>query len=430
MTLPALIGALYFIVSGGPYGLEELVKSVGFGAAVVVLLVTPLTWSVPTALMVGELSAALPEEGGYYAWVRRALGPFWGYQEAWLSLAASVFDRAIDPTLFVLYAGRLWPSVAASPVLVGVLVIAAGTAYNLAGAWAVGEGSAAMTVLLLAPFALLAGLAFFGHAPSAVAHAAGAADAAHRPDLAGGILVAMWNYMGWDNASTVAGEVERPQRTYPIAIVVAVVLVALTYVIPVAAMGVAGVDPSDWDTGAWVDAARAFGGAPLAFAVVVGGMISAFGMFNALCLSYSRLPAVLAEDGYLPRVLARRLRRGGAPWVAVLACAVAWALSLGLSFERLVSLDILVYGTSLVLEFVALVVLRVREPDLPRPFRVPGGTLGAAALGVGPVLLLGFALVKNLDEQVGGVNALVFAGGVLLAGPIAYALGRRLGRAK
>src|SRR5262245_18178423 len=123
MTLPALIGALYFIVSGGPYGLEELVTSEGFGAAVVVLLVTPLVWSVPTALMVGELSAALPEEGGYYAWVRRALGPFWGYQEAWLSLAASVFDMAIYPTLFVLYAGRLWPSVAASPVLVGLLVI-------------------------------------------------------------------------------------------------------------------------------------------------------------------------------------------------------------------------------------------------------------------------------------------------------------------
>ena len=115
MPLLSLIGALYFMVSGGPYGLEELAQKVGFGASVGILLATPLVWSVPTALMVGELAAALPEEGGYYAWVRRALGPFWGYQEAFLSLAASVFDMAIYPTLFVLYLGRLSPALGAWP---------------------------------------------------------------------------------------------------------------------------------------------------------------------------------------------------------------------------------------------------------------------------------------------------------------------------
>ncbi len=241
------------------------------------------------------------------------------------------------------------------------------------------------------------------------------------PDLAGGVLIAMWNYMGWDNASTIAGEVERPQRNYPVAVLSAVALIALAYVVVVGAMAIAGVDPSDWDTGSWVDVARSFGGAPLAWAVVAGGMISAFGMFNALCLSYSRIPAVLAEDGYLPSVLARRLPRGGAPWVSVIVCSLAWMLSLGLPFERLVSLDILLYGTSLVLEFVSLVILRVREPDLPRPFRVPGGTAGACLLGVGPLALLGFALVKNAGEQVLGLRALVFGGLVMAAGPVAYA---------
>jgi amino acid transporter len=237
----------------------------------------------------------------------------------------------------------------------------------------------------------------------------------------------MWNYMGWDNASTVAGEVERPQRTYPRAVLLALGLIALAYVIPFAAMRAAGVDPSGWDTGAWVDVARTFGGAPLAVAVVVGGMISSFGMFNALCLSYSRLPAVLAADGYLPRVFTRRLAHG-APWVSVLACSAMWTLSLGLSFERLVSLDILLYGTSLVLELVALVVLRVREPDLPRPFRIPGGTVGAVVVCLGPVLLLGLALLKNLHEEIAGMNALVFGLGIMLLGPIAYVLSRRHAR--
>jgi amino acid transporter len=97
------------MVAGGPYGLEELVRKAGVTRAVIVLLITPIVWSLPTSLMVAELGAAIPEEGGYYAWCKRALGPFWGFQEAWLSLAASVFDMAIYPVLFVMYLGRLWP---------------------------------------------------------------------------------------------------------------------------------------------------------------------------------------------------------------------------------------------------------------------------------------------------------------------------------
>jgi amino acid transporter len=428
MTLLPLVGALYFMVSGGPYGLEEIAHKVGFGGAIAVVLATPILWSLPTALMVGELAAALPEEGGFYTWVRRALGPFWGYQEAWLSLAASVFDMAIYPTLFVLYLARIAPGLASSPLIVGILFIAVASAVNLGSARAVGEGSAVMTALLLAPFVILAVLAFHSAASLPASSLAAHPPEGGPPDFSGALLVAMFNFMGWDNASTVAGEVENPQRVYPVAVLTAVALIALTYVVPLGAMWAAGVDPAGWDTGAWVDVARVFGGAPLAVAVVLGGMVSAFGMYSALCLSFSRLPVVLAEDGYFPRALTRRLPRSGAPWVSVLACSLAWTLTLGFSFERLVSLDILLYGTSLILEFVALVVLRLREPDLPRPFRVPGGTYGAVALGLGPVALLAAALVKNANEQVLGMNALVFGLGVSGLGWLAYAATRKSAR--
>src|SRR3981189_42815 len=110
LTLAPLIASTYFMVSGGPYGLEELVAKAGYQKALWVLFITPLIWSLPTAFMVGELAGALPQAGGYYVWVRRALGPFWGFQEAWLSLVASIFDMAIYPTLFVLYLGCLFPS--------------------------------------------------------------------------------------------------------------------------------------------------------------------------------------------------------------------------------------------------------------------------------------------------------------------------------
>src|ERR1700724_1967777 len=97
MRLLPLIAATYFIVSGGPYGIEDIIGGAGYRWAFVLLLFLPVFWSLPTALMIGELASALPAEGGFYVWVRRALGPFWGFMEAWLSLAASIFDMAIYP---------------------------------------------------------------------------------------------------------------------------------------------------------------------------------------------------------------------------------------------------------------------------------------------------------------------------------------------
>ena len=417
LTLAPLVAATWFMVSGGPYGLEELIHEVGFHASIIVLLVTPLVWSLPTALMVGELSSAIPESGGYYAWVRRALGPFWGFQEAWLSLAASVFDMAIYPTLFALYLGKLWPVLGSGmPALaLGGAMIAACAALNVMGARSVGGASIVMTLFLLSPFAVLAICALLH-----TSVAASSTSIAPRGDFIAGLLVAMWNYMGWDNASTIATEVDRPQRTYPIAMVISVTLVALTYLIPVGAVGLTGMDASHWDTGSWVDAGTALGGRTLGLAIVLGGVVCAFGMFNALVLSYSRLPVALANDGYLPSILTRLHPRTGAPYVAIIVCALAWAACLRLGFARLVELDVILYGLSLLLEFIALFVLRLREPQLPRPFRIPGGLVGAALAGLFPAALIGLALWHGRAEQAGSLSALSLGSILVLAGPVIY----------
>src|ERR1700744_4879645 len=105
-----LIAATYFMVSGGPYGIEDILGGAGYARAVVILLVVPLVWSLPTALMIRELAGAIPAEGGYYVWVRRALGGFWGYQEGWLSLSASIFDMALYPAFCVSYLGKFSPA--------------------------------------------------------------------------------------------------------------------------------------------------------------------------------------------------------------------------------------------------------------------------------------------------------------------------------
>ena len=167
--------------------------------------------------------------------------------------------------------------------------------------------------------------------------------------------------------------------------------------------------------------ATAVGGRGLGLAVVGGGMLCGLGMMNALVLSYSRVPMAMAQDGMLPRVLARRDARTGAPWVSIVACAVAWSLSLGLGFERLIELDVMLAGLSIVLEFAALIVLRVREPGMKRPFRVPGGLAGAVLLAVLPTLLLAAAVARNVGEQ-GLTSGLLIGLALVAAGPMVYVM--------
>src|SRR5205807_366500 len=194
------------MVAGGPYGLEDLIGKAGYRATLVILLLTPLLWSIPTALMVSELTAALPCEGGFYVWVRRGLGRFWGFQESWLTLTGSAFEMALYPTPFlaIIFIGatRKPPVTALVPV--------------------------------------------------------------RHMDLAGGIVIAMWNYMGWDNLSTIADEVDQPQTTYPLAMFGSVTLVIASYLFPVMAVAAARLDPGTWTTGSWVDAGQGLGGSILA----------------------------------------------------------------------------------------------------------------------------------------------------------------------
>jgi amino acid transporter len=213
MRLLPLIAATYFMVSGGPYGIEDILGGAGYGRAIAILLILPILWCLPTALMIGELASAIPAEGGFYIWVRRALGPFWGYQESWLSLSASIFDMALYPAIFVLYLSKFSPGLTAGwkgyAWSLGVVVLCG--LWNLRGAPAVGADSVWLFVLLLAPFAIFVALGLWkgsmlhpavqwGNLVSAPAAGFGAGSG-----FSTAVLVAMWNYMGWDLHSAAGG---------------------------------------------------------------------------------------------------------------------------------------------------------------------------------------------------------------------------------
>ena len=420
MRLLPLVAATYFMVAGGPYGLEDIIGLAGFKIALLLLAIIPFFWSLPTALMVGELAAAIPDEGGFYVWVTRAMGRFWGFQEAWLSLASSIFDMAIYPTTFVLYLTRIFPDATSGHrgLAIKLTIVAIAAIWNLYGAVSVGQGSVTMMCISLAPFAVLICVAFFKalHGGLHLAPTPGLAST----DILAAIPITLWNYMGWDNASTIAQEVENPQRNYPRAMFASALSVMAVYMLPLLAVWAVGIPADRFSTGAWVDAATLVAGPALALCVVLAGSLDSIGTFNALTLTLTRLPSAMAEDGLLPKVLAIRTRKD-VPWVSVIGCAIGWALALGLTFERLISIDLVLYGAALLLEFVALAILRRREPNLERPFRVPGGFLGTVLVGIGPAILIGFSLYSARDEKIMGMPSLLFASLVAIAGAIIYA---------
>ncbi len=440
LGLRALIATTFFVVSGGPYGLEEIIAGHGFGGALLLLLIVPFIWSLPITLMVGELTAALPSEGGYYAWARRALGPFWGVQTAWMALAMSLFDMAIYPMLVVTYLGQLFPGLTDTAIggmgwYAALAMIVLSLVWNLRGTQTVGLASQLMGAALLLPFVVLVGIALSGHGPLSLKqglsqhlHIRSHADGAMLPWLHG-ILLCMWNYMGWENASPVATEVESPQRTYPRAMFWTVLLVAGCYVVPVFCGVVSGLPQQEWTTGSWVEAGRRLGGPYLAVAIALGGALCGLGMFNALIASYSRLPLAMARDGILPKWLGRKDPQSGAPQRSILFAAVLYTACLGLGFKRLVQIDVMLYGALVLIEFVSLIILRVREPQLLRPFRIPGGVFVVALIGLLPVSLLGMSLWFGRHEAgMWGLPAVAIGALVIALGPLFYLASRLLWR--
>ena len=426
VTTLSLVFILFFCTSGGAFTTETLVRSVGPGLALLILVIVPLVYSLPEVLIVGELASMLPEEGGYYRWVQRAFGPFWAYQNGWLTWMYSLVDMAIYPKLFVTYLAYFAPGL--SPVAVwgtGLFVIWVPTVFNLLGSRRVGRISVIAGTFIVAGFLALSIVAL-GHATHRPWQPFAAPGRSGAHGLAVGLSIALWNYIGWDNASTVLGEVRDASRSYPRALAFALPLVAAGYLIPLLAT-LAATDWTHWTDGGWPAIALAAGGRfgpVLAAWIALAGMISALALFNALLLSYSRIPFVMAADRLLPAAFARTDSRG-TPRNAVVVAAICYSLFMLLPFTGLVVADVLLYSFALLLEIASLIQLRRREPDLRGAFRIPLGTVGVTVLAMLPLAALGLVVVLSFADGEYGLPALLGAGVAIALGPLTYALASR-----
>jgi amino acid transporter len=439
LTLLPLVGLMFFTVSGGAYGLEDVISASAPGMAILLIVVTPIIWSLPAALMVAELSTALPVEGGFYQWVKLGLGRFWGYQEGMLSWLSTFVDMALYPVLFADYLSQTYfPDAASGKVvfldlgfvkfdlhwLICLAVIWPFAYLNVRSAKGVGDTSVAFMVVILAPFLVMVviGLVkllmhdvnpFSPFTPRGV----GPLSA-----FGAGMWVVMWSYLGWDGLSTIAGEIKNPRRNYPLALAISIPLITLCYLLPVIA-GLAGsTDWQAWTAGYFPTLGGNLAGNWLKVLLTIGGLVSAVGLFSALLLSVSRIPFVMAADGWLPRFMEKEHRSYGTPWVAIVVCSLIYSIFTLGPFASLVVVDVFVYSLALMLEFAALIALRIRYPDLERPFRIPGGWPVIAIVTLLPTAVITFAVYKQVQD--GGIHSMILSVGAALIAPLSYPLMR------
>jgi amino acid transporter len=424
LSLAAIIGIIFFSVSGGPYGLEDVIGESGPGMGLLLIIITPILWALPASMMVAELATAMPVQGGYYYWVKVALGPFWGFQEGWWSWVTSWVDLAIYPVLFVDYAAYFFPALGENQLLRWVVALAViwPFAYlNMRGSSLVGDSSKLFLVIVLAPFVLVTVIGLFNmsHNPFQPFTYPGV-DL--MPAFGAGLFVIMWNYMGWDGLSTVAGEIENPRRDYPRALAITIPAITLIYLLPtLVSLAVLGPNDVEWTAGAYNLVAESVAGKWLGTFLTIGALISAIGLYSAWLLQYSRIPSSLAEDGYLPDSVSRLHPKWGTPVRAIAISAVICSIaSLG-PFQSLVVVDVTIYAFALILQFAALIALRIKHPTMRRPYKIPGGWPGLILISLGPIFVLYVAIYYQVLD-VGVVEGIGWAAAGMATGPIAYYL--------
>jgi amino acid transporter len=383
---------MFSYTTGGPFGLEEQVSKSGPGLTLLYHLIIPFFWCIPVSLVAAELTTAMPVEGGFYRWTRAAFGDFWGFLAGWWNWSASFLLGGAYAVLFTDYLTFYFPGLVGwKHYLVSVALIAVIAWINILGIDMVGKVATALEIFIFVPvLAMIAlGLAKWHHNPFVPF------VPPHQPlaNVFGvGLALGLWLYSGYEQVSTVAEEVENPRRNYPIALAMVVPLSIATYFLPTFAALAALGNWQDWKTGYFSDAAALIGGPWLGNWMTLAAMVGNLALLNSTVLTTTRMPFAMAEDGYLPPILARRHPRYGTPWIAIVVSSLIYA-SLALhTLGQLISIYVWLRAATTMLTVISAWGMRRKHPELPRAFRIPFGTPGLWLAILLPVVMTYVAL--------------------------------------
>jgi amino acid transporter len=414
-----LVFVMFSYTTGGPFGLEDMVTTSGPGMTLIYLLVLPFFWCIPVSLVSAELTTAMPVEGGFYRWTRAAFGDFWGFLAGWWNWSASFLLGGAYAVLFTDYLVYYFPGITGwKHYLVSVALIAVITWINVRGIQMVGQVATALEIFIFVPVMtmIVIALLHWHHNPFVPL------IPPRQPTFkifGVGLALGLWLYSGYEQLSTVAEEVDNPQRAYPRALALVVPLSIAAYFLPTLAGLASAGHWEQWHTGYFSDAAKTIGGSFLGHPwlgtwMTMAAMVGNVALLNSTVLTTTRMPFAMAEDGYLPAALTRKHSRYGTPWLAILVSAIIYALLAWQSLGQLISVYIWLRSATTVLTVLSAWKLRRTRPEMSRAFLIPGGQMGLLYVVGAPVVMALVALLgSDRFAAIGGAIAMVL-------GPLVY----------
>ena len=334
------------------------------------------------ALSLAELSAALPESGGFYVYLREAWGPRVAFLFGWAQLVvlrasalggiAIVFGEYLLRSLGLDPSARVYVARGVAAAAIALAATANITGVNVAAAIVSVSTIVKVSALLVL---ILVALVLGGSHGGSLSHLTAETSASIGAGSIGLALISvLWAYDGFGDLSIVGGEVKEPQKTLPAAIVIGTLTLLGIYVLAnVAYLYVLRVDAVARSPLVAADTMMAIFGRMGVVLVYTCVTISAFSSLNGIMLTGPRIFFAMAEDGLFFEPLARVHPRFRTPHVAILlAGALGTVLVLSQTFEALTNAFVLAIWPFYALSVAAVYRLRVLRPDLPRPYKVVG----------------------------------------------------------
>mmetsp|Transcript_6236 Transcript_6236/g.9401 ORF Transcript_6236/g.9401 Transcript_6236/m.9401 type:complete len:536 (+) Transcript_6236:60-1667(+) len=395
LGLFALVGLTFYSVSGGPFGIEEIVKAGGPLYALLGFSLL-LVWAVPEALITTELATAIPEASGSVAWVTLAFGPFWGFQEGWLSYLSGVADNSLYPILLLdtfvsLIQSQGSDSMFSSglPRLLFIILLTVLLTYlNYRGLDVVGRTTIIICTLTMMPFVVFCIIGAFKVDPTK--WLATPENGIYGINWRLFLNTFFWNINYWDSAACFAGEVDQPGKTYPLGMSLAVLLVGISSFLPVLiGTGASDIPYHEWKDGHFTFLAVEICGNWLGVWMMFAASITNIGTFIAEMSTDAWQVAGMADRGIIPKVVGTR-NVYGTPTYGILISASGVLVLCWLSFSEVIEMLNILYCFSQLIEFAAFVKLRISHPDMSRPYKIPLGTAGVTLLLLCPSI---FAII-------------------------------------
>lgn len=346
------------------------------------------------AMTYAELGAMFPKAGGEYIYLRRGYGPFMGYLYAWnrfwIATPGSIAAYAVGSATFLGGVTALGDHVVALPLVgdveagraVAVAFIATFTAVNCMNVHTGGNLQAVLTVLKVGVIAALAVGAILAPSGSLSNITSGGGGFPGFSAFGAMMLAALWAYDGWNNLPMAAGEVRDPERNVPRAIVGGAVVVFAIYALinlgyffalPLAEVQSSSSDANPNAPAVAAKVATQFLGESTQVVLAAAMMLSALSAMNGSMLTGARVPYAVAKDNLAPKRLATVSLGARVPVVAVLVQgALSCVFTMSARFDELTNAVVFASWLFYALNAGSVLLLRRREPERPRPFRVPG----------------------------------------------------------